>query len=195
MVNEKKIVTFVQTSWFYNLTRKDLKGSTESKKRWRGLDTLASRNSTLRGNFIPTHCRKYSLKIGWENLFATYFALPLGSYKTIQALENFSWGDLEAQIKTFSFPSLDIFSWAVEIGRGAFATNVMGHFWTKHIMVNVKKRSHFSKLVVLHSTSNRLEGTTESKKRGQGLDKLVSRKSTRHGESSFCERRNGSFLD
>ena len=68
-------------------TSNRLERTTESKKRWRGLDKLVSIKSTLRGNFIPPQWRKYYLKIGGENLLLIYFALPVGSYKTIPALE------------------------------------------------------------------------------------------------------------
>ena len=64
-----------------------LKLSTESKKLRRGLDKLSGRKSTLPGENIPPQCRKYSFKIGGENLLVIYFALPVGSYKTISALE------------------------------------------------------------------------------------------------------------
>ena len=68
-------------------TSNRLELTTESKKSWRGLDKVVGRKSTCRGENIPPQCRKYSLKIGCENLLAIYFALPVGSYKTILALE------------------------------------------------------------------------------------------------------------
>ena len=87
-------------------TSNRLKGTTESKKRWRGLDALAGRKSTLRGENIPPHCRKYSLKIGGENLLAIYFALPVDSYKTILALEKiqlkWSWSTNKSILVSFS---------------------------------------------------------------------------------------------